>query len=397
MTATSTRSPARSLRLPAAPKMFAALHRLTGARFCGVFEWLHGAWRLHASQNELSLPVNSAQPLDNEEAALAPLRQALDACHPERNSAAAKPFCVGTHFAGHRLNSASGTFFGVLVVFDTERTLVAPVGLEDVLAPYADLLAPALEQDSAPSTVRSDWQASEGDQDQRLHPSPAAARVLGVMGHDLRNPLHSLLAAIEMLKSKPLEPRALRLTGMVEGSAQRLGELAQANLDFARSQIVGELTVQPEPASDLSTRLKKVIDAAAAAYPQREFDVDLAQAERVFCDAPRVAQGFSSILTHGIRHAAVEGAIIVRTEMDGTGDFALHLDIPGYILEPDLISHLFDPFYFAEGEAKTAQFGIGLYLAERIALAHGGSLRVVRNAAGDARFTMQFPQAPSAT
>ena len=71
----------------------------------------------------------------------------------------------------------------------------------------------------------------------------------------------------------------------------------------------------------------------------------------------------------------------------------IDIDVPGYILPAELLSHLFDPFHMIDGEPRIAQLGIGLYLAAAVARAHGGSLGAHVLGEGAVRFTMRLAAA----
>ncbi|MBJ7263471.1 MAG: HAMP domain-containing histidine kinase [Burkholderiaceae bacterium] len=215
-------------------------------------------------------------------------------------------------------------------------------------------------------------------------------KVLSVISHDVRNPMHSLFAAIEMLKSKPLDPRALRLAGMVEASALRLGELARGAVDFARMQLTGEMPIHPVVNAPLQTALDKAVANARAAYPQREVTAHWEDCAAFTCDPARVGEAFAAVLNHALKHVEYDSTVAIRGYCDEDMAALIDIDVPGYILPAELLPHLFDPFHMIDGEARIAQLGIGLYLAAAVARAHGGSLTASALGEGAVRFTMRL-------
>jgi GAF domain-containing protein len=218
-------------------------------------------------------------------------------------------------------------------------------------------------------------------------------KVLSVVGHDVRNPMHSLLVAIEMLKSKPLDPRALRLLGMVETSALRLGELAKGVVDFARLQLIGDLAIHPVVDAPLQTTLDKVVAEACLAFPQRAVTATWIGVVSATCDIARVSEAFSAVLSHALKHAEHDRPVTIHGYRDDTGAIMIEVDVPGYILPVELLPHVFDPFYTMQGDPRVAQLGISLYLASAVARAHEGSLCASALNDGAARFTMRLPAA----
>lgn len=380
------------------PSILKALCSLTGMPFAALAH-VHGTqWRACAMIDGLDtgLQVNDVLDVDTT------FCQAVQTSHDVLDCPNIEPAALsGENHIGRKFNIRSyfaypvywsdGAFFGTLCTMDIKPSAgVGPAAVEAIKA-FSEIIGSTLCHSLAGEPGRA---SSPGERGASHENVTMISRVLSVLGHDLRNPMHSLMAAIEMMHTKPLDPRAQRLLGMVEGSANRLSDLARLTLDFAKLQLVGQLPLQIEPADDLQARLEGAIAEVARHYPQRPIQSLLEGCAGVLCDSTRLSQAVGLVLQHAVKHAAPEQAIEVRTKSVGGEYFQITVVTPGHILDDALLPHLFDPFYQIDGEPKTAQLGIGLYIAAEIAKYHGGSLVARKDESGHVAFDFHVAQVP---
>lgn len=400
-------------RLPALPAILKALRGLSQMRFAALVRITGRQWQAYVVDDQANLGIKEGDvwPIENtlcgEVLELnAPVSQPSVAVDSASDNAAHMVNMLGIrcHFS-YPVFDAEGSFFGVLCMMDTTPCQPLPFAVIDAASAFSQLvgadisrardaassdrIAPeaTAEPETAPahggqSPTRSDAVGADA-------PPSVQSRVLSVIGHDLRNPMHSLMAAIEMIQLKPMDPRLERLMGMVHGSASRLGELAQQTLDFTRLQMLGELPVQIVPSHDPAGILKSVIKTVRASYPQREVEEDIDACPTADLDPARLEQAMTSVLTHAIKHCGADQRVRVVAS-GGDGELEISVDVPGYILDSAMLANVFNPFAQEGGEAQTAHLGVGLYLARAIALSHGGDL-IATQAGNDARFVFAVP------
>jgi PAS domain S-box-containing protein len=199
--------------------------------------------------------------------------------------------------------------------------------------------------------------------------------VLGVVSHDLRNPLTSIfLNADSILQAPDLPPWVLDGLGMIVRSAESMEHLIRDLLDVARIE-AGQLRVSPRPHDPA----RLVLDAAELFTPlAEERGVHLVAippegAPSVRADRDRTLQVFSNLVGNALKLTPRDGMITLGAAGDGGGVRFWVRDTGPGIPESDF-PHLFDRFWQGKGRRDGA--GLGLPIARGIVEAHGGRVWV---------------------
>jgi sigma-B regulation protein RsbU (phosphoserine phosphatase) len=222
---------------------------------------------------------------------------------------------------------------------------------------------------AAAELLRSDAALSKQREDAELR-----EQFIAVLGHDLRNPLASIAAGSRLLQTSKLDARGDRVVLLMQKSVMRMQGLIDNVLDFARGRLGGGITLA---LSDLSLQptLQQVIDELQSAHPESAIKTEFALTKAVRADPVRIGQLFSNLLgnalTYGVLGEPV--TVTVRTE----AQFELAVCNAGNPISAQTMERLFYPF--SRGEVRPSQqgLGLGLYIAQEIAKAHGGAIDVV--------------------
>jgi signal transduction histidine kinase len=168
-----------------------------------------------------------------------------------------------------------------------------------------------------------------------------------------------------------------------------LGKLVDDLLDAERLEH-GLFTVQPE-ALDLVALLREVIER----FVTEGITIDLQAPDQLWlpADPPRVRQSLENLLANAVKHTprgsrvSIGVAIEDRAGMEGV---AVSIEDQGPGIPAELVPRLFARF--GRG-GPAAGLGLGLFLASRIADAHGGALTLDSEPGMPARFTLWLPTA----
>ena len=196
---------------------------------------------------------------------------------------------------------------------------------------------------------------------------------IAVLGHDLRNPLASIIAGTRLIQKTKLDDKAEAILLMMQKSVMRMSSLVDNILDFARGRLGGgiTLTLSSQP---VEPTLQQVIDELQSTHPESIIKADFALTKPVIADPVRIGQLFSNLLgnalTYGIPGEPV--TVIAKTEEQ----FELAVCNVGPPISAKVMERLFSPF--SRGEVRPSQqgLGLGLYIASEIAKAHGGTIDV---------------------
>jgi signal transduction histidine kinase len=135
-------------------------------------------------------------------------------------------------------------------------------------------------------------------------------QVMGIIGHDLRNPLTAVIGIVQLAKLDPdFPPSGHRHAAAIERAAKRMAELIDAMLDFARTRFAGKLAIVPCP-TDLQALCGDVVGELTAIHPKRRIPLTVQGDATGIWDPGRVAQVVSSTF-RGRRISRVEPLLYV--------------------------------------------------------------------------------------
>lgn len=200
----------------------------------------------------------------------------------------------------------------------------------------------------------------------------ARAHLMAMLGHDLRDPLHTIQMAAAVLERKSGAP--VPLLRRIQSSSDRMSRLIGQVLDVSKieSQVGLQIVRQR---IDLAHVVNDVVDEARHGYPDITFHLTITGAAWVDGDADRLAQVVSNLLGNARAHGQVGEPILV-TLQDIDGTVALVVSNVAGPLGDAAIRQLYTPFK----QASQAQprnrggMGLGLYIVERIVTGHGGTI-----------------------
>jgi PAS domain S-box-containing protein len=220
-------------------------------------------------------------------------------------------------------------------------------------------------------------------------------RVMGILGHDLRNPLSAVrVLSSLLLRRADLPDRARDQVAEIDRAGKRMLEMIGTLLDFSESRFKGSLPIAPVP-MDLHEVARGVVEECLAANPDREVELAIRGDGRGRWDPARMAQVVSNLVGNALKHGARDEPVRVSLHCDGDGEVCLAVENRGKPIPPALLPVLFEPFRRGSngGDASHARgLGLGLYIAKQIVTAHGGEIDVSSTAEDGTRFAVRLPR-----
>jgi signal transduction histidine kinase len=218
--------------------------------------------------------------------------------------------------------------------------------------------------------------------------------MLGVVSHDLRNPIHSIFMSSSFLTD--LLPEGMKVertqAAVIKRAAERANRLIQDLLDITHIES-GRLSLEREPHSAPSIAheaLEQAVMTAAQAgiaLARGEMDHDA----MVFADRDRVVQALGNLISNALKFTPEGGRVTVSVGAEGD---QVHIAVtdtgPG--IAPDQLPRLFDRFWQANRKDRRG-VGLGLSIVKGIADAHGGDVRVETAVGAGTTFTLVLPAA----
>ena len=210
--------------------------------------------------------------------------------------------------------------------------------------------------------------------------------LLHSVSHELRTPIARLEFALELLDAKANDPALRKRIAAMEGDLRELNELVNELLGMAR--LGSEQALQRE-----TVAVAHLLRAAAGALPPGgqalsvEADGQLGTLE---ADPRLLGRALSNLLRNAQKYAAAAIRLSARRE-GGRLLVAVEDDGPG--IPDEERERVFEPFYRLDRsrDRATGGFGLGLSIARKAVLLHGGTVTVERSALGGAKFVISLP------
>jgi PAS domain S-box-containing protein len=218
-------------------------------------------------------------------------------------------------------------------------------------------------------------------------------RMLGVLSHDVRNPLAVIVTSAALLErrlSGPGDESRRASVRRIADNASQVERMMRDLLDYTRARQGRGLPIDPRD-SDLAALCRQIVDNLQVIHPARTLDLSATGDARAYIDPDRAAQVISNLLTNAIAYSAAETP--VRITLLGSDDSVLlEVHNRGRPIPAEIMPRLFEPF--ERGASDRAGLGLGLYIAHQIVEAHGGTISVRSDAATGTAFAIRWPRAP---
>jgi PAS domain S-box-containing protein len=216
--------------------------------------------------------------------------------------------------------------------------------------------------------------------------------VLGIVGHDLRNPLSAIRMTAQLLaRPTPVaDERRRELAERILSSSKRMDNIVGALLDYARAKIGAALQLGRGPV-DLEALVRRLAGEQEATAQGRSIGVEVRGDAQGSWDAARLEQVVQNLLANAVVHG--EPGTPISVVVDGTAPDRVELSVhnQGPPIPPELQVVIFEPFKTGRPSGRRG-LGLGLYIAKHLVEAHGGTLSVRSADADGTRFSVALPR-----
>jgi two-component system, OmpR family, sensor histidine kinase KdpD len=273
-------------------------------------------------------------------------------------------YLAGRHVDDH----VSGIFIRCLRVGQRSIGCIGFEGLQNPGAtaePLAALASTFLERIRALRTASETAAAA--------HTEVYRAAILDALAHEFKTPLATILAAAGGVREVgPLGPAQLEMVDTVETEAARLGTLTSRLLRMAK---VERDEVRPRiEGIELAPLVEKLADQHARRSPDRRVSFLKPKAPVVVQADPELLRlAVTQLLENACKYSQPGSTISIRIE-DQMGLTGIRVTNSGSSIQLSEQHRIFDRFYRGSAGAIAPGSGLGLYVARKIAIAHGGAL-----------------------
>jgi len=199
--------------------------------------------------------------------------------------------------------------------------------------------------------------------------------VLGMLGHDLRTPLHTIQMTSTYLVALNAGEKVSLAAGRLMRSGARMKALLDDLLDFNRSNLGLGIAIDPSHC-DMAALFQDEIDELRTAFPGRTIDLTIVGNPMGVWDGRRLQQVLANLVTNALDYGTPNTTVRVQMRADAT---ALRFKVinSGPCLDQSTLGFIFEPMKrAAKRKAGDGNLGLGLYIVREIVKAHNGEVQV---------------------
>jgi signal transduction histidine kinase len=205
-------------------------------------------------------------------------------------------------------------------------------------------------------------------------------RFMGMLAHDLRQPLSAIQMASQALsRTESLPDPGAAFVALQLRAGARMQRMISELLDFTRSRPESGMPIQRQRV-DFERIVRASLEEIRIADPETVLDFQVEGSCDGDWDADRLAQICSNLLGNAIEHAPRRSTIAVRlvgTDSGTDSRVELSVENQGPAIAEELRVTLFQPFSRGFGlKPRSGGVGLGLHIVDQIVRAHGGSISV---------------------
>jgi len=222
-------------------------------------------------------------------------------------------------------------------------------------------------------------------------------KFLGILGHDLRNPLSAIIGAAHLIVDSPktnANEEVRSLTTRIIHSGERMHRMLVDLLDFARMRLGGTMPIERRP-TDLEKSLRDLAEEFATSHPRWPLRVEIDGDLRGQWDDQRISQAIANLLGNAANHGMPDTPITLGAR-GGAQDVSISVHNDGPPIPAERREQIFEPLVRGSERSPASgdrnSIGLGLYIAKAIVTGHGGRIEVDSSAKTGTTFTVHLPR-----
>jgi len=206
----------------------------------------------------------------------------------------------------------------------------------------------------------------------------AAEQMIGIVSHDLRNPLSSIRLATVVLNGTNPSDNQKRTLDRLERATDRAEHLISDLLDFTQARLGKGLSVV-RTSIDLHEAIGHAVDELGLVYSGRALRHLRSGTGACRADGDRLAQLVGNLISNAMTYGAPDAPVTVTSSLDESS-FTVAVHNVGTPIPPEVRSRIFEPMTRGTDTNAGRSVGLGLFIVQQIARAHGGSVTVTSTA-----------------
>ena len=215
-----------------------------------------------------------------------------------------------------------------------------------------------------------------------------AEQLIGIVSHDLRNPLSTISMAAKLIGSAP--ETSAKYLATIERSVDRATHLLSDLLDFTAARVGAGISITVAPI-DLHATVTEAVESLRIGNPKRTLTHIIEGDGMCTLDPQRIGQALGNLVSNAVAYGDPHVPIRITSRV-GDKTCAVEVANGGAPIPEATMKMIFEPMKrgTTQGHA-TRSVGLGLFIVQRIAKAHGGTATVTSNSDATT-FTIEMPR-----
>lgn len=219
---------------------------------------------------------------------------------------------------------------------------------------------------------------------------------IGMVSHELKTPLTSLAAIIQVAQKKLAQSEDQFLSDAMEKAnqqARRMASMINSFLNISRLE-AGKLLIEKQP-FDLGQLLQEILEETRLTVTSHIFNLKECTNLKVNADRDKIISVISNLISNAVKYSPKGRLIDISCKLNGNMMVTVSVKDEGMGIKPEDLSYIFDRYYRVETNhtRHISGFGIGLYLSAEIIKRHGGEIWAESELDKGSTFYFSLPQA----
>ncbi|MFS2185345.1 PAS domain S-box protein [Mucilaginibacter sp. Mucisp84] len=220
---------------------------------------------------------------------------------------------------------------------------------------------------------------------------------IGMVSHELKTPLTSLAAIIQVAQKKLAQSDDQFLSDAMEKAnqqARRMATMINSFLNISRLE-AGKLLIEKQP-FDLGQLLQEILEETRLTVTSHIFSLKECSNLTVNADRDKIISVISNLISNAVKYSPKGRQIDISCKLNGNMVIVSVKD-EGMGIKPEDLGYIFDRYYRVETNhtRHISGFGIGLYLSAEIIKRHGGEIWAESELDKGSTFYFSLPRAES--
>ena len=217
--------------------------------------------------------------------------------------------------------------------------------------------------------------------------------LLGMLGHDMRSPLNTILTTASYLAALNSGEEVSAAASRLIRSGAAMKDLLDDLVDYNRTKLGLGIDISRADA-DLAALFADELEQQRGAHPSRQLELEVVGDTRGRWDGPRLQQALRNLVTNALKYGSASSPVhvVLIGEED---EVRFEVKNRGPAIEKSASDRIFDPLergpVLLDSRTADGGLGLGLYIVREVARAHGGRVGV-QSGGGETVFAVWLPR-----